>query len=255
MENPKIVFITGATSGIGKATAHLLASHGYHLIINGRRKDVLADLGRELQENYGVRCLSLSFDVRNRAEVEETLAGMKEEWQAIDVLINNAGLAAGLAPVHEADWDDWDQMIDTNVKGLLYLTRLLSPGMVERKSGHIINITSIAGKEAYANAAVYCASKHAIDAFTKGLRIDLVPYNIKVSSIAPGAVDTEFSIVRFKGDEKKAAQVYQGFDPLLGQDIAEAILFTLTRPAHVNINDMLIMPTAQANATTLIRKQ
>ncbi len=254
IENPKVVFITGATAGIGKATAHLLASHGYHLIINGRRKDALANLGRDLQEKFGIKCLSLSFDVRNRAEVEDTLAGLPEEWKAIDVLINTTGLAAGLAPVHEAAWEDWEQMIDTNVKGLLYPTRLLSPGMVERKAGHIINITSIAAKEAYANAAVYCASKHAIDAFTKGMRIDLVPHNIKVTSIAPGAVDTEFSIVRFKGDEKKAAQVYQGFDPLLGQDIAEAILFTLTRPAHVNINDMLIMPTAQANTTTLIRK-
>ncbi len=252
---PKLVFISGATAGIGKATATLLASEGYNLIINGRRESVLRDLENELRAKFGIKCWSLPFDVQSRSQMNEAFDNLPEDLRNIDILVNNAGLAAGLDPVHEGDWEDWDQMINTNIKGLLYLTRLISPGMVARESGHIINITSIAGKEVYSRSAVYCATKHAIDAFTKGLRIDLVPYNIKITSIAPGAVETEFSIVRFKGDREKADRVYQGFEPLLGQDIAEAILFAISRPAHVNISDILIMPTAQANTTTLIRKQ
>ena len=254
MNRNKLVFISGATSGIGKATASLLASKAYNLIINGRRKELLYEMEAELSRDFGIRCKSLPFDVRNFSELEKAVNSLEGDWKNIDILINNAGLAAGLERAHEASLDDWDQMIDTNVKGLLYLTRLISPRMVERRSGHIINITSIAGKEVYAKASVYCASKHAADAFTKGLRIDLVPYNIKVTSIAPGAVETEFSLVRFKGDKTKASQVYNGFDPLLGPDIAEAVLFAITRPEHVNINDMLIMPTAQANAVTIDRK-
>ena len=254
MEKSKIVFISGATAGIGKATAHILASEGCDLIITGRRKESLKSLADELGEKYGIKCLTLPFDIQNRDEIVEAIDSIPEKWSEIDILVNNAGLAAGLDTVHEADWEDWEQMINTNVKGLIYLTRLITPGMVKRESGHVINITSIAGKEVYSKSSVYCATKHAVDAFTKGLRIDLVPYNIKVSAIAPGAVDTEFSIVRFKGDKQRAADVYKGFDPLIAQDIAEAVLFVITRPAHVNINDMLIMPTAQANTTTLIRK-
>ena len=228
MKRSKIVFISGATAGIGRATAYLLASEGYNLIINGRREGALLELENELQTKFGVKCISLSFDVQSRSQVSDAINSLGEEWRKIDILINNAGLAAGLDEVHEGNMEDWDQMINTNIKGLLYITRMISPGMVERKSGHIINITSIAGKEVYNKSAVYCATKHAVDAFSKGLRIDLVPYNIKITSIAPGAVDTEFSVVRFKGDTDRAAQVYQGFDPLLGPDIAEAILFAIS---------------------------
>lgn len=251
---PKIVLITGATAGIGKATAYLLASNGYNLIITGRRETELRNLEVDLCGKFNIQCLSLSFDMRNRSQMEESIDNIPKEWKDIDILVNNAGLAVGLDPVHEGNVEDWERMVDTNIKGLIYLTRLISQGMVKRESGHIINITSIAGKEVYAKSAVYCATKHAVDAFTKGLRIDLVPFNIKVSSVAPGAVETEFSIVRFKGDIEKADQVYHGFEPLKGQDIAEAIFFAISRPDHVNINDILIMPTAQANTTTLIRK-
>ena len=254
MKKGKLALITGATAGIGEASAHVLAAEGYNLIINGRRADSLLKLEAEVREKYGVECLSLPFDVQDRDAMTEAISGLKNEWRDIDLLLNSAGLAAGLANVHEADWDDWEQMINTNVKGLINLTRLVSPIMVSRQLGHIINITSIAGKEVYNKGSVYCASKHAVDAFTKGLRIDLAPYNIKVTSIAPGAVNTEFSLVRFRGDQHKADKVYEGFDPLLANDIAEAVLFVASRPPHVNINDMLIMPTAQANATTIIRK-
>jgi NADP-dependent 3-hydroxy acid dehydrogenase YdfG len=254
MRNRNIAFITGATAGIGEATAHILAKKGYPLIINGRRRDRLEKLADTLSKEYKNPCLALPFDIRDREAISEAISSLPDEWSDIEILVNNAGLAAGLDTVHEADWDDWEQMVDTNLKGLINITRLITPSMVERKSGHIINITSIAGKEVYNKGSVYCASKHAVDAFSKGLRIDLVPYNIKVTSVAPGAVNTEFSTVRFKGDREKADQVYVGFDPLLAEDIAEAILFVITRPAHVNINDLLIMPTAQANASTLVRK-
>ncbi len=254
MKKGKIALITGATAGIGEASAHLLAAEGYNLIINGRRVVSLRKLEARLREKYGIDVLSLPFDIQSRNELERAICGLSDEWSQIDLLVNNAGLAAGLADVYDADWNDWEQMIDTNVKGLVNLCRLITPMMVKRESGHIINITSIAGKEVYNKGSVYCASKHAVDAFTKGLRIDLAPYNIKVTSIAPGAVNTEFSLVRFKGDQEKADQVYDGFEPLLARDIAEAIIFVVSRPPHVNINDMLIMPTAQANATTLIRK-
>lgn len=249
----RIALITGASSGIGKATARMLAQHNFDLIITGRRSDRLEDLKNELVSDYSCRILTLSFDIRNRKETANAVEKLPDEWKNIDVLVNNAGLAVGLDPIHEGDEDDWDRMIDTNVKGLLNITRLVSPGMVHRKSGHIINVSSIAGKEAYAMGNVYCATKHAVQALTQGMRIDLVKHGIKVSSVAPGAVETEFSVVRFKGDEEKADNVYKGFTPLYAVDIAETILFMVTRPAHVNIDDVLIMPTAQAFSREIYR--
>jgi len=250
----KIALVTGATAGIGTATAEILAKNGYNLIITGRRKELLDGLKNELGVKYKSDVIALNFDIRNRRQTEEAIDDLSGSWKNIDALVNNAGLAAGLAPIHEGSTDDWDQMIDTNVKGLLYITRKVTPLMIERGSGHIINISSIAAKETYENGNVYCATKHAVDALTKGMRIDLVKHNIKVTSISPGMVETEFSTVRFKGDKARAAQVYKGLTPLSADDIAEAVWFALSRPAHVNINDMLIMPTAQASITTVVRK-
>ncbi|HCY42325.1 MAG TPA: NAD(P)-dependent oxidoreductase [Prolixibacteraceae bacterium] len=252
--NQKIALITGATAGIGYETAFLLAQNNYNLILTGRRKERLETIKKQLESNFNCKVLTLNFDIRKKAEVESALTTLPEEWQSIDVLLNNAGLAAGLGPVNSADVDDWETMIDTNVKGLLYMTRIVSPWMVARQSGHIINISSIAGKEAYPNGSVYCGTKHAVAAITKAMRIELMPSGIKVSSIAPGAVETEFSLVRFRGDEEKAAQVYKGFTPLSAKDIAETILFVLSRPPHVNIDDLLIMPTNQASARDFNRK-
>lgn len=249
----KIALITGASTGIGNATAHKLAEKNYNLIITGRRKNLLDDVKKELGIKYKCDVLTLNFDIRDPKQVEEMIDSLSENWKKIDVLVNNAGLAAGLNPIQSGDLEDWEQMIDTNVKGLLYITRKVSPLMIENGHGHIINISSIAGKEVYENGNVYCATKHAVDALTKGMRIDLVKHNIKVTSISPGAVDTEFSLIRFKGDNDRAAKVYEGFTPLFAADIADAIIFAITRPPHVNINDMLIMPTAQANATTIYR--
>ncbi len=243
----KIAMVTGATSGIGKATARKLAQSGYNLIITGRREDRLKELKSELNEQ-STDVLTLCFDIRSTSAIEEALQQIPAEWMNIDVLVNNAGLAAGADPIYEGLWSDWEQMIDTNIKGLLYLSKLIIPNMMERKSGHIINVSSIAGKETYANGNVYCATKHAVEAITKGMRIDLLPYNIKVSSVSPGMVETEFSIVRYHGDKDKADSVYNGLTPLFADDIADAIEFMVTRPAHVNINDILIMPTAQASA-------
>ena len=251
--NNRIALITGVTSGIGRASARRMAEEGFRLILAGRRKERLTELAEELKSTSGTECYLLEMDVRDRGSVKMSLSLLPEHWKSIDVLINNAGLAAGLDPVHEADFNDWDQMMDTNVKGLLNLTRLVTPGMVERGSGHIINISSIAGKEVYPNASVYCASKHAVEALTKGIRQDLLPFGIKVSSIAPGAVETEFSLVRFKWDAERSKRVYEGFDPLMGEDIADAVVYILSRPSHVNIQDMLIMPSAQANATMIKR--
>ncbi len=252
--NRKIALITGATSGIGYETAFLLAKNKYNLILTGRRKDRLETIKKQLERNFGCLVQILNFDIRKRSEVESAFSTLPDQWKAVDVLVNNAGLAAGLGPVNSADIDDWDQMIDTNVKGLLYATRIVSPWMVERQCGHIINITSIAGKEVYPNGSVYCGTKHAVAAITKAMRIELMPSGIKVTSIAPGAVETEFSLVRFGGDEEKAAQVYKGFMPLQAKDIAETILFVITRPSHVNIDDLLIMPTNQASARDFNRK-
>jgi len=249
----KIALITGATAGIGNATALTLAGNNYDVIITGRREERLKDLEQQLKKDTSADVLSLCFDVRKSDQVKKFLGGLNGKWASVDVLVNNAGLASGLNPIDKGDIDDWEKMIDTNIKGLLYVTRLIAPGMVERKQGHIINIGSIAGKEVYENGNVYCATKHAVDALNKGMRIDLADHNVKVTSINPGAAETEFSKVRFHGDEDKAKKVYDGFIPLYGQDIAEAILFAVTRPAHVNINEMLIMATAQANSTKTVR--
>jgi 3-hydroxy acid dehydrogenase/malonic semialdehyde reductase len=249
----KIAFITGATSGIGKATADILAKHQYNLIITGRRNDRLEEVSSNLIATYGIDCFTLCFDIRNQKDTEQAFLSLPEAWQQIDVLINNAGLAAGLSPIQQGDLNDWEQMIDTNIKGLLYITRIIAPLMAERKSGQIINIGSIAGKEAYANGAVYCATKYAVDAITKGMRIDLNPFGIRVGSICPGAVETEFSIVRLK-DLEANKKVYAGFTPLNADDIAETVLFMVSRPSHVNIGDVLILPTAQASATVINRK-
>lgn len=250
----KTALITGASAGFGKATAELFASKGWDLIICGRRKVRLDVLERQVKEKFGVDVISLSFDIRNNEEVKKAIASLTGKWKSIDLLVNNAGLASGLSSIQEGTTDDWEQMIDTNVKGLLYMTRCVSPLMVERKQGHIINIGSIAGKEVYANGNVYCATKHAVDALTKAMRIDLLPHNIRVTQIAPGMAETEFAIVRFKGDDERAKNVYKGIEPLRAEDIAETIWWVANRPAHVNINDIVIMPTAQANSTTVIRK-
>ena len=250
----KIALVTGATAGIGMAVAEILAENAYNLIITGRRKELLDELKNKLGVKYKSDVLALNFDVRDREQTEEAIDLLPKSWENIDVLINNAGLAAGLAPIHEGSVDDWDQMIDTNIKGLLYITRKVAPMMVKRGSGHIVNITSIAAKELYENGNVYCATKYAVDALTKGMRIDLVKHGIKVTSIAPGMVETEFSLVRFKGDKARADKVYEGLIPLNASDVADAVWFALSRPAHVNINDMLIMPTAQAAIATVVRK-
>ena len=250
----KIALVTGATSGIGEATAIFLAKEGYDLIITGRRGERVAALETSLKAEYGVKVLPLVFDVRSQAQVEENLGSLPDEWKAIDVLVNNAGLAVGLNPIQDGVVDDWERMIDTNIKGLLYVTRVVSNYMKERSSGHIVNLCSIAGKEAYANGNVYCGTKHAVDALTKGMRIDLLPYKVRVSQICPGAVETEFSLVRFKGDAERADNVYKGFTPLTAMDVADAILYMIKCPAHVNINDMVIMPIAQANSYTFYKE-
>ncbi|MHB1279225.1 MAG: SDR family NAD(P)-dependent oxidoreductase [Bacteroidia bacterium] len=246
----KIALVTGAGSGIGEAIARMLAEENYKLILNGRRKDRLEKLASELP----VECLILPLDVRKRAEVEVAIAGLPQSWRGIDVLVNNAGLAAGLSSFENGDLDNWDRMVDTNLKGLLYVSRLVVPLMIAHGKGHIINISSIAGKEVYANGNVYCATKHAVDALTRSMRIDLAKYPIKVSSINPGAVETEFSLVRFDGDADKAKKVYEGFDNLVADDIAEAARFILSRPEHVTINDLTIMPTAQPSVGIIHRK-
>lgn len=249
MSDKRIALITGATSGIGEATARLLARNNFKLIICGRRKERLTSLQDELSKQTEVT--TLSFDVRNRTEVENALRSLSDGWKKIEVLVNNAGNAHGLDPIQSGNVDDWDAMMDINVKGLLYVSREIIPGMVEGKGGHIINLGSIAGKEAYANGNVYCGSKFAVDAITKGMRIDLNAYGIKVTAINPGLVETEFSLVRFKGDEDRASTVYKGYQPLKGDDIADLILFALTRPAHVVVADMVVFPVAQASATVV----
>jgi len=247
----RIAMITGASSGIGKTTASLLARNNFNVIITGRRDNLLRDVKKNIEAETSAKVqtsakvLTLCFDIRIYDEMTKALGSIPDQWKKIDVLINNAGLAAGLDHFHESSLADWEQMIDTNIKGLLYISKEVSKRMVERGTGHIINIGSIAGKEVYEKGSVYCATKFAVDALTKGMRIDLVPYHIKVTCIAPGMVETEFSMVRFKGDRERADQVYEGLTPLYAEDIAEAILFAVTRPPHVNINDMLIMPSRE----------
>ncbi|MFN8117299.1 MAG: SDR family oxidoreductase [Bacteroidia bacterium] len=248
-----IALITGATSGIGKSTAVEFAKHGYDLIITGRRQERLEELKADLTKQYSVKVLNLCFDVRDEKQVEAAINSIPVEFKKIDVLVNNAGLAAGLAPIQDGKLSHWEQMIDTNVKGLLYITKHVSKILIENKKGHIINVGSIAGKEVYANGNVYCATKHAVDALNKGMRIDLLPHGIKVSAVNPGMVETEFSIVRFDGDEERAKKVYENIQPLKPEDIAETIYWMASRPAHVNINDVIIMPTIQANSTTVLR--
>jgi 3-hydroxy acid dehydrogenase / malonic semialdehyde reductase len=249
-----IVLITGATSGIGRAAAIRLAKDGYRLILTARRAVTLKKLTHYIESKYNIDCLSIPVDVRDYPSLERTFEVLPEEWKSIGILINNAGLAAGLDPVHEGSLEDWNQMIDTNIKGILHMTRLVAPGMIARHKGHIINIGSIAGREVYPKGAVYCATKHAVDALTLGMRQDFVPYGVKVSSVCPGAVETEFSLVRFKGDQDRAEKVYDGFDPLEPEDIADVIHFIVSRPAHVNIQDVLVMPAAQASATIIHRQ-
>lgn len=250
----KIAFITGASAGIGAATAKLLASQQYNLILAARRVESLKKLSDELTTQFGISTLVVKLDVRNRNEVAETIAAFPKDWQKINVLVNNAGLASGLSSIDEGDMDDWDVMIDTNVKGLLYVTRNVIPLMKNNESGHIINIGSIAGKEVYANGNVYCATKHAVDALNKAMRLELAKFPIKVTAIHPGAVETEFSVVRFHGDKERADKVYEGFENLVADDIADAIWFAISRPAHVNINELTIMPTAQPVASVIHRK-
>ena len=245
----KTALITGATSGIGKATAQILAKNNYKIILCGRREDRLIALAKELSAVTEVH--TLCFDVRDKKAVFERIHAIPEAFAAIDILINNAGNAHGLDPIQNGDLDDWDAMIDINVKGLLYVSKAVIPRMIERKSGHIINIGSIAGKEVYPNGNVYCASKHAVDALNQAMRMDLNSYGIRVGAIHPGAVETEFSEVRFKGDTDRAANVYKGFDPLRAEDIADIIHFVVSRPYHVNIADLIVLPTAQAAATIL----
>ena len=247
----KTALVTGATSGIGKATAQILAKNNYKIILCGRREDRLDDLKKELSEFTEVH--TLCFDVRDKKAVFENINSIPEAFATIDVLINNAGNAHGLDPIQNGDLDDWDAMIDINVKGLLYVSKAIIPQMIERKSGHIINIGSIAGKEVYPNGNVYCASKHAVDALNQAMRMDLNPYGIRVGAINPGAVETEFSEVRFKGDADRAANVYKGFEPLHPEDVADIIHFVVSRPYHVNIADLMVLPTAQAAATILKR--
>ncbi|MDF1516740.1 MAG: SDR family NAD(P)-dependent oxidoreductase [Lutibacter sp.] len=247
--NHKTAFITGATSGIGKATAKLFAQNNLRLILCGRRGDRLAELKEELGKLTEVT--TLQFDVSNREEVFKAIASLPNEFKKIDILINNAGNAHGLSSIQEGNMDDWDEMIDINVKGLLYVSKAILPQMVERNDGFVVNIGSIAGKEVYPNGNVYCASKYAVNALNKAMRIDLNKHNIRVSAIHPGAVETEFSEVRFKGDKEKAKNVYKGFNALQPEDIADIIYFVVTRPFHVNIEDMIVYPTAQASAIIL----
>lgn len=242
----KIVLITGATSGIGEATARLLASHNFNLIICGRRKERLVKLKEELSSLTEIQ--TLSFDVSQKEEVHKAFESLPEKWKSIDILINGAGNAHGLDPIQTGKLDDWDAMIDFNVKGLLYVSNQVIPGMVTRNEGHIINIGSIAGKEVYPNGNVYCASKFAVDALTRGMRMDLNAHKIKVTSINPGLVETEFSVVRFKGDAERAASVYTGYEPLQALDVADLILFIVTRPTRVQLADITIFPTAQASS-------
>ncbi|MEN2434028.1 SDR family NAD(P)-dependent oxidoreductase [Weeksellaceae bacterium A-14] len=249
----KTILITGATSGIGEACARLFAVQSNRLVICGRRKEVLEELKRELEEITSV--FTLQFDIRNYAEVEAAIASLPDEFRNIDVLVNNAGNAHGLDPLWEGKIADWDAMMDGNVKGLLYVSRQIIPGMMERRSGHIINLSSVAARQTYANGVVYCASKKAVDTISEGMRIELTEYGIKVTNIQPGAVETDFSMVRFKGNEKKADAVYAGFEALKAEDIADAVSYCVNAPAHVSVADMTIYPRAQSESRTIYRNK
>ena len=250
----KTVLISGATAGIGKATAFLLAKNNFNLIITGRRQDRLMEIKNNIESETEAIVEILNFDIRNNSEVCNSIDSLPANFKKIDILINNAGLASGLDTVQEGQIDDWEKMIDTNIKGLLYLTRKVVPLMIDQKSGHIINIGSIAGKEVYPNGNIYCATKHAVDALTKAMRIDLLSQGIKVSQVAPGLVNTEFSEVRFHGDKDRADKVYNGLKPLCAEDIADVIHYIITRPAHVCINDIVVTPLAQASAYNIIKE-
>lgn len=254
MLKDKIIFITGASSGIGKACAKRCAEAGANVLLCARRMDVLNTFATQLQTEYGVEVHTFQLDVRVRDDVAEALKILPSQWKNVDVLINNAGLAAGLDLIHEGSIQDWEDMIDTNIKGLLYVTRAILPQMVNRNAGHIINIGSIAGHQGYPKGAVYCATKQAVNALSNGLRLDLFGTKIRVSTVDPGAVETNFSAVRFKGDTKRAAAVYEGMEPLKPEDVADAVLYCATRPPHVNISEVIIMPTAQAAATMTYRQ-
>jgi 3-hydroxy acid dehydrogenase / malonic semialdehyde reductase len=243
-----IALITGATSGIGKASAELFASNGWNLILTGRRKDRLEKIEDELRKKFKIQTLTLHFDIRNLKEVVKNIDSIQGEWKNIDLLLNNAGLASGLSTIQEANIEDWEVMIDTNIKGLLYMTRHIAPLLIEKNKGHIINVASLAGKQVYPNGNVYCATKFAVDALSKAMRIDMIQHGIRVTNIAPGLVETEFSVVRFKGDTERAKKTYENIKALSAEDIAETIYWAASRPAHVNINDIVITPTAQANA-------
>lgn len=251
----RIVLVTGASSGIGAACARVLAKDGARLILNARRKERLEALASELRLRHGTNSYVSPFDVRDFSQVKNAVENLPAEWQAIDILVNNAGLARGLDPLHEGHIEDWEEMIDSNVKGLLYMTRLVVPGMVKRGRGHVVNIASIAGIQTYPKGNVYCASKAAVRAISDGLKQDLTGTPIRVTAISPGLVETEFAEVRFRGNKERAAQNYRGLTPLTGDDVADAVHFCVTRPPHVNINEVVLMPVAQSSATQVHRSQ
>lgn len=249
--NSKIALVTGASSGIGQATASIFAEHGYDLFLIARRAERLAEIKQALEQKYNIKVHSITLDLRDRNALETAWKEVPNEWKKIDVLVNNAGLSLGLEPFFDGNVDDWENMIDTNIKSLLYVSKIVANEMIKNGSGHIINIGSIAGKESYPNGNVYCSTKAAVDSLTKSMRMDLVTKGIKVSAVHPGAVETEFSVVRFKGDQERADNVYKGFEPLVANDIADVIYFMASRQAHVNVQDVLVMPTAQAAATII----
>ena len=250
----KMVFITGASSGIGKSCAYAFAKEGANIIISARRVNLVEEVAEDIRQKFGVKVHAFQLDVRNRKEVINSVDALPGEFKNIDILINNAGLARGLNKFYEDNPDGWDEMIDTNVKGLIYVTHAILPGMMERKFGHIINIGSIAGREAYPKGAVYCATKHAVDAITRSLRMDTIDKNILVSTIDAGLVETGFSKVRFYGDEEKAKNVYKGLDPITGDDVADAVIFCVSRPPNVNISEITLLAARQANATISYRE-
>ncbi len=250
----KIIFITGASSGIGKACAKAFASEKANLILAARRFELLKTYARTLEKEYSIKTKVIELDVRDSAAVKKAFDGLEDEWKNVDVLVNNAGLARGFDKIYEGNLSSWEEMIDTNVKGLLYVTRNILPGMIERNKGHVINIGSTAGHEVYPNGNVYCATKFAVNALTKGIRMDCLEHGIKVSTVDPGMVETEFSIVRFSGNKERADKIYEGLQPLTASDIADAVVYCATRPAHVNINEMILTPLAQASSTQVVRK-